>query len=57
MKNVSNTQLVEMFQVEELEERLENKWTPTCGWVAKSYTDLVDPANNSVSLVWECSWN
>ena len=28
MKNVSNTQLVEMFQVEELEERLENKWGP-----------------------------
>lgn len=26
MQNLKNTQLVEMFQIEELEERLENAW-------------------------------
>ena len=38
MKNVSNTQFVEMFQVEELEERLESCWGGQ-KWQDQGYTD------------------
>lgn len=31
MKNLLNSDVVEMFQVEELEERLENKWELEAG--------------------------
>ena len=58
MQNLQKNNLplnVALFEVEELEERLENKWA--CGWVASGTVTPGPEGRSDVSVSYQCNWD